>query len=448
MTGCVEEYEADLPNKETHLLVVNGTICSNQLNEFHLTWSSPIKKNGRGYLGFITYSNEAPQPVFGAKITICGTDGMEYRCTEQYGSDAGKYTCDLPKLNPDVAYYVTIECAGDVYKSNPESPIRTPDIDSFECFQKDSLSDIEVLLTTAASDNPDKTTYFTWDYSETWELRPARTTRVYYDMNFRQISTSYFKPIYPKYGWKTEDSDSIFIESTAHYTGGKLSKYQIVKISRNDERISWNYCNDLRLRAISKAEYEYELACRQAECEMGGLFTPQPPALPTNIRCLTSSKRVIGYVGCSQNVATKRMYIDGTKISRVLPEGRPITILKDCNEYDDCYQMIEDERLLYQYIDNRRSGGTLETWWVYPMDLDVRFLGAEPIKPEYMPPFGEKYNFYEEDHFDYRPFEKDPDEQYYDPDEQYYDPDEQYYDPDEQYYDPDEQYYDPDELYE
>ena len=44
MTGCVEEYEADLPNKETHLLVVNGTICSNQLNEFHLTWSSPIKK--------------------------------------------------------------------------------------------------------------------------------------------------------------------------------------------------------------------------------------------------------------------------------------------------------------------------------------------------------------------------------------------------------------------
>ena len=434
MTGCVEEFEADLPKDETHLLVVDGTICSKQHNEFHLTWSSEIK-NEIEYNGTVSYDKPYDEalPVKGARVTICGTDGTEIECTEEthtgkrpkigtydaysrlyeyynseygyyYTSDeeeyeefsysSGVYSCDVPELKPDVSYYLTIRYWDDVYQSTPEKPIRTPDIESLEYFQKDSLSDVEVLLTTAAPDGPDSTIYFTWDYSETWELRPARTTRMYFDVGDyvsfdNRFVTEYYRPLYPKYGWKFWDSDSIFVESTAHYAGGKLNKYQIVSIPRDDERILWNYSNKLNLRAISKVEYEYDMACRQAGWSMGGLFTPQPSALPTNIRCLTSSKNVIGYVGCSQNAVSKRMYIDGTKISRVLPESH-VEIFPDCTE-SDCFGMVEDGWLLYEYY--KTLMGPTESHWVRAKDLDVRKRGASIVKPDYMPPFGEDYIF-------------------------------------------------------
>ena len=49
LTGCVEEYEADLPESETNLLVVNGTIRSNEKSEFYLTKSVPLNKEPKSY---------------------------------------------------------------------------------------------------------------------------------------------------------------------------------------------------------------------------------------------------------------------------------------------------------------------------------------------------------------------------------------------------------------
>ena len=429
MTGCVEEYEADIPESENRLLVVDGTICSNQRSQFYLTWSTLLNEVAD------RDSSVNVLPFIGAKVTICGTDGTEYECKEEkhkekrpkigdydyenglyryynnehgyyyyspemeyeeYSSSSGVYSCDVPKLNPDVSYFLTIKYGKEIYQSTPEKPISTPDIEKLEYFQKDSLSNVEVLMTTAASDNPDNTTYFTWDYSETWELRPARTTGVYYDVDNPDTPLVTVFPgvqLFPKYGWKTKDSDSICIESTVHYAGGKLDKYQLVSIPRDDERISWNYSNKVTLRAISKAEYEYEMVSRQAGWEMGGLFTPQPSAIPTNIRCLTSSKKVVGYVGCSQNVVSKRMYIDGTKISRVLPES-PILLFYNLT-FEECIGMIYSGWLLSSYIvtPDGMGGANEETHWVRAKDLDVRKRGASTVKPDYMPPFGEDYIF-------------------------------------------------------
>ena len=42
LSGCVEEFEADMPSSDTDLLVVEGTICSAQENKFILTRTQPI----------------------------------------------------------------------------------------------------------------------------------------------------------------------------------------------------------------------------------------------------------------------------------------------------------------------------------------------------------------------------------------------------------------------
>ena len=169
----------------------------------------------------------------------------------------------------------------------------------------------------------------------------------------------------------------------------ELSKYQLLSIPRYDERVSWYYCFDLTQRAISKAEYEYEMACRQAGWEMGGLFTPQPSSFPTNIRCTTSSKRVVGYVGCSLNTAYKRLYIDGTTISRILPEPQKLLILDDCTEVD-CMAQVQQGMVLYEWNDGRMANLPLVTSWGRPEDFDVRLRGATIEKPYYMPPFDEE----------------------------------------------------------
>lgn len=414
ITGCVEEYEADLPEGETRLLVVNGSICSNQHNEFQLTWSSSLNDKSGNYL-----NNMEAMPVVGAKVTICGTDGTKYECEEtkhmvsiyteknddsdeyydsdenenreEYVYEYGFYSCDLPELDPNVSYFLTIKYEKDTYQSTPEKPIRTPDIETLEYFQKDSLSDVEILLTTAAPDDADKTLYYTWDYTETWEVRPVRTTYIIFDPAVeRKIRYRVKDEVFPKRGWLLGHSQRIITESTVNYAGGKFCKYQILSIPRNDERISWNYCHDIRQRAISKAEYEYEIACRQAGWEMGGLFTPQPSALPSNIRCITSSKRAIGYVGCSQNVATKRVYVDGEKISRITPKASDVYLkLYWCTD-EDCMDMQNQGMVLFEWDDRRDLNGPLVTGWGTLADFDVRQRGATTDKPDYMPPFDEE----------------------------------------------------------
>ena len=37
LSGCIEEYEADIPSDDYDLLVVEGAICSSQLNKFILS---------------------------------------------------------------------------------------------------------------------------------------------------------------------------------------------------------------------------------------------------------------------------------------------------------------------------------------------------------------------------------------------------------------------------
>ncbi len=429
ITGCVEEYEAELPKDDTQLLVVDGTICSNQHNRFRLTLSSSIK-NEIEYDGvFSSYkAYSEPDPVIGAKVTICGTDGTVYECTEEkntekkrkdgyydeyyglyvyyddygntyYSEDeeyedlnycTGVYSCDLPELDPNVSYFVTIKYQKDIYQSTPEQPISTPGIDSLECFQKDSLSNVEVLLTSAMPDDPNEIVYYSWDYSQTWEVRPLRTTFIIFEPSTGKIRYRMNDEVFPKRGWKKlEHSETVLTESTAHYADGRFSKYQLLDFTRNDIRVRWYYCVDVTQRAISKAEYEYEMACRQAGWEMGGLFSPQPSDMPTNIRCLTSSKKVIGYVGCSQNVAKKRMYIDGTKISRELPELGPGVKLYDLSN-EAILNMQNNGNVLYEWDDGRDIHNPLITYWGSLPEFDVRLQGATVEKPDYMPPFDEE----------------------------------------------------------
>lgn len=367
LSGCIEEYNADVPSEDSDLLVVEGSICSSQLNKFILSRTQTIN------------SSNVPRMVTGAKVIVRGSDGSEY----QTQAADGYYYCQIGALNPDVEYYLHIETNGEVYESEAQKPLRTEKITEVNVLQDTPESNLDVLVTPDAPFDPDKVNYYSWTYDETWEVHPDYTTQIYFDT---KTSSPVFDPYqFPARGWKNATGSTILVGTSVSYEGQHIRKIKLYDIDRGDERMYYKYSSLVHQRAISKAEYEYESARRQTSTEMGGLFTPLPSALPTNIHCLTSSKHVIGYVGCSLNTSEYRFFLKPKDYSIDHPYRKDARLwLNDCDE-QTCYRMVTKEGMyLCEWKDERyKPGGTLQTAWAYDYQLDVRLKGATDVKPDF-----------------------------------------------------------------
>ena len=171
---------------------------------------------------------------------------------------------------------------------------------------------------------------------------------------------------------------------STNYDNQHIQRRKIYDIDRDNERVYYRYSGLVQQRAITKAEYEYEQARLQASSEMGGLFTPQPSALPTNIRCLTSSKHVIGYVGCSLNTSKRRFFIDANDYSIYYPIGGDFRMWVEDPSPTWCKLLVDRGMFLCEWIDERMYPyGTLRTAWAYPYLLDVRYKGAYIDEPDF-----------------------------------------------------------------
>jgi hypothetical protein len=316
--------------------------------------------------------------VTGASVSVHGSDGSEYKAqaTDDY------YACLIEELNPDVAYYLHIEADGEVYESEPQRPLRTEKIASVVGVQNTPESHIDVLVTPDAPFEADKANYYSWSYIETWEVHPEYTTYVYFDIDRRQKVDSI--GIFPERGWRNAIGSSNMVETSTHYDSQHIQQLKLYDIDNSDERLYYKYSGLVQQRAITKDEYEYELALRQASSEMGGLFTPLPSVPPTNIHCLTSHKSVIGFIGCSLNTAKYRFFFHPRDFSIYHPnKGDTRVWLKDCS-IEECVRIARQGMYLCEWEDNRMNGGgPLNTAWATRYQLDVRQRGAYTEEPDF-----------------------------------------------------------------
>lgn len=365
LSSCIEEFEADLPAEDSEVLVVEGAICSGKLNKFILSRTQAIR------------SYESPRMVSGANVIVRGSDGSEIVAHEV----DGYYACNIDALSPDVTYYLHIETGGEVYESEPQKPIRTEKIEDVRGVQNTPTSDIDVLVTPAAPFEADHANYYSWTYDETWEVHANYSTHMYFDVE--TMTRVYKNNLFPEIGWKDATSSTIIVGGSPNYEGQHIQRLKMYDLSRDNERMYFRYSALVHQRAISKAEYEYELARRQAGSEMGGLFTPQPSSLPTNIRCLTSSKNVIGFVGCSLNTSEYRFFLNAEDFSIAYPKYEDQRVwLENCTE-EACCKMVEKGYFLCEWEDERISFGPLRTAWAKENQLDVRYKGAYIEEPDF-----------------------------------------------------------------
>ena len=376
LSSCIEEYEADISEEDSDLLVVEGTICSGKTNKFILTRTQAIRSDVPLSSDMYSYY----RTVMGASVSIHGTDGSEYRAQETNGY----YSCWVGTLHPDVDYYLHIETGGEVYESEPQKPLRTEEIADVIGVQNTPESNIDVLVTPDVPFDPNKTNYYSWTYDETWEVHPEYKTNMYYDI---ALNKGVFKRHqFPERGWKDATGSIIMIGASANYEGQHIQKLKIYDLDRSDERMYYMYSGLLHQRAISKAEYEYDFARQQASSEMGGLFTPLPSALPTNIHCLTSRKHVIGFVGCSLNTSEYRFFLSSDDFSIQYPQPKYDLLWCENPSQALCLRLVNEGMFLYQWDDPIKTpDGILRTAWATIEQLDVRCQGAYIEIPDFWP---------------------------------------------------------------
>ena len=365
LSGCIDEFDADIPTEDSDLLVVEGTIYSERMNVFTLSYTQPIN------------SSSAPRMVMGAKVSVRGTDGSEYVAQQTDGN----YSTYIGPLDPDVEYYLHIETDGDVYESEPQKPLRTEKIADVRGVQDTPESNIDVLITPDAPFEPGKANYYSWTYDETWEVHSDYRTTVRYDIEQMKAVIDAYQ--FPWRGWKDATSTTIMVGASSNYEDQRIRRLKIYDIGYyNEERMYYRYSGLVHQRSISKAEYEYELARRQASSEMGGLFTPQPSSLPTNIRCLTSQKHVIGFVGCALNTSEYRFFLDAEDYAIHTPVKEDALQWFTNPEDWLCRQLIEKGLFLCEWFTSG-TDGSLQTAWAYEEQLDVRYKGAYIEEPDF-----------------------------------------------------------------
>lgn len=367
--GCVEKFEADISDLVTEGLVVEGDIISDSTVQFRLSKTLPLTETDDNKVQFDDFLNVE------ANLAVKGSDGTSWTGIAR---GKGMYEVEIGTLMPEVEYSVEIQYKGDTYQSEPQKPLGMVDIERVSFSQPDLAGPVSILLDTEEAKD---TQYFLWYFEEDWEIRAHFQTKDLYDSESNSVIHYKYPPV--AQGWCYNALDDIMLGTTESNISNKIVGKKIQSIANIDPRISFLYSIRIQQRNLSKQEYEYYQVRTKLNNEMGGLFTPQPSELPTNITCSNPTRKVIGYVGCNMGIAKSHLYIKEDEVLYL--ENYTCDVGKDPEgSYADKFAAG------FQISDNTEMG--IE--WASVKCVDVRLFKADPMgRPDWWP---NPYLYYKE----------------------------------------------------
>ncbi|MBR5069144.1 MAG: DUF4249 domain-containing protein [Bacteroidales bacterium] len=319
--SCIDEFEADLPSSDTRILCVEGSICSNTDCTFYLSHGIPIKlDDDEIYDGFA---------IWDAQIAVHGSDGQiwqghniyegytgstydKYIGYGGYGFMQGTYVVPVGQLDPSTEYWLEINWNDNTYISKPQLPLPTPEIQNVSWGMSVDGQYVNIMVTPAPTDTKEQ--YYRWNYEETWEVHTPLVA--FYEYVPEQDAILRVNQ-YLNIGWAHANGRFSKLGSNESYQDGQINNLVVYQIHKDEDRFVYRYYTRVYQTAITREEYEYENLSRQLSDEMGGLFTPQPSALPTNIKCQTADLQAIGYIGVSLNTTSAHVYANRSEVNHV-----------------------------------------------------------------------------------------------------------------------------------
>lgn len=314
LCSCIDEYNAQLPDSTQEMLVVEGNIYSDSITWIHLTHT----------IGFGEGEEENGFPVEAdAKVVVKGSDGSLY---EGKQTERGSYGISVGHLRADAKYWLEITTKdGLTFQSAPASPQSAPGLKlSYEQPVVDGQSGpVNIYVTTENTSDPQ---YICWNYQECYELQTPLKSEYTFNIDSLAIIPLPF-PIDHGYGIRV-NKDNLMANSE-DYVGNRIDGFRLLSIPKTNPCLCKCYYIKASQEAITKAEYEYEEARRKQSDEMGGLFTPQPSRLPTNIHCTNGDKGVIGYIGVRGRVMMSEMYLRNGREVHYVEARKMRTLMSD-----------------------------------------------------------------------------------------------------------------------
>lgn len=304
-TGCVEEFEANISEMPVEGLVIEGDIISDSTVVFNLNKKLPLTFTDENELFYDTYLD------VDAELNVAGSDGTVWT-----GQPLGKgqYRVEIGTLKPEVEYHLAVKYEGDTYQSEPQKPLTTVGIENLTFSQPDLRGPVIIRLD-AKEGSAEDSKYYLWHFEEDWELRAEYVTNVLYDEEYNRIVRYEFPPV--AQGWCYNVTDQYVLGTTEALVKNQIVGKTLHTIKNTDNRLSVLYSIRVYQRSLSPREYEYYHIRTKLNKEMGGLFTPQPSELPSNITCSNPSRVAIGYVGCNMEVAQRQLYIPTDEVAYV-----------------------------------------------------------------------------------------------------------------------------------
>lgn len=275
---CVKPYNPPVLKSGNNYLVVDGFINTGANQSTTITL---------GRSRNLTDSTIISQPELNASVSIRSDNGNIYPLV---ANGDGIYTSAPLNLDNTKTYQLVIATSnGDQYNSDLVAGIQTPAIDSLTWEQP---NDLGIYLYT--HDPLNKTHYYKWTYTETWQYNSRLSTlySVANNLIFICDTTNQIDSC-----WKNGMSTDVLIGSSVALSQDVIDHQQINIIPQNDERLGTRYSMLVTQTGISPEAYQYWQIVQENSQNRGGLFDLQPGQLNGNIHSLSNpNEPVIGFV--------------------------------------------------------------------------------------------------------------------------------------------------------
>ena len=295
--SCKVPYDPPIKALGARYLVVEGYINSNgtetdiKLSRTrNITWGDTA-----------SYVNE-----ISALVIIEDDHGNSYPLYESGGGDyTGSYN-----LDSTYKYRLHITTADHKQYLSEFVPCKeAPPIDNVGW--KFKGNDVQIFVNT--HDPTNKTTFYRWDYTETWEFHSEYNSELQYNPD-TTVSARIF-PVYVCY--QTRHSSNIVTGSSEKLSEHVIHEAPLTLIPYQDKRLSVLYSTLVTQYALDSNAYKYWNAMKGNTEIVGSVFGTQPNEITGNVHCVSdSSEPVIGYIGAGSTQQT-RIFISNTS----MPQG-------------------------------------------------------------------------------------------------------------------------------
>lgn len=292
-SACRDPFEPNVAIQDLSYLVVEGFIETNgEETTIRLSRTTPIGT-----------TNDVRAEI-GANLRLLGESGEVWPL---YEGTPGEYSLTATLDNRKL-YQLEISLRdGSRYLTKSLKPIVSPPIDEVG-FNRDEFG-VEIFVSTQGTEDA---AYFLWQYEEDWIFWPGVISFLKFENGAvstrgddERIDRCWMSTVYPK----------ITLQNASRFENNTILQRELVRIPNQSEKLTQRYRIKIKQWALDQESYDFWEILRKNSDDIGGIFSPLPSFLPSNIVPQEGTDlKVIGHISMGQS-ASKRIYINNSEVS-------------------------------------------------------------------------------------------------------------------------------------